>query len=94
MQEEGLEGVEVPGLGLEHGHAGAGGSVVSVAEMLRFEVGDLREIEGERAQGGGKSVLVAPTWTTLSNETIEILRAVVIVVGAKAKSLEELISFE
>lgn len=88
VQEEGLEAIEIPWVGLEHGHAAARRLVVALVEMLRLEtMRDLGVVERQRAESGGECVFVAPASTALRDESVEVFGAVVIVVGTEAKGL-------
>lgn len=88
MQEEGLEVVEIGRVGLEHRHAAAGGQVVAFVVVLRLEaMRDLGVVEGERTEGGGECIFVAPARAALGDESVEVFGAVVIVVGTEAQGL-------
>ena len=88
VEEERAEGVEVAGVGLQHAYPRACGLVVALVVVLRFEVvRNLGDGKGEGAQGGGESIFVAPPGTALGDESVKVLGAVVVVVGAEAEGL-------
>lgn len=93
VQEEGLELLQVPRVGLKHRHPGPGRLVVASVVMLCFEtMRDLSVIEGEGAEGRGERIFVAPAGAALRDEGVVVFGAVIIVVSAEAKGLRRRVS--
>lgn len=93
VQEKRLEVVEIPRVGLQHGHAAARRLVVAFVEMLRFQpMRDLRVVERKCAERGRECIFVAPARAALGDESVKVLGAVVIVIGAEAESLMQPVS--
>lgn len=88
MQEHWPLLIIVSWVGLEHSHAGADAVAAATVITLGFKlVGDKMPGRGKGTQGGWEGVLVAPTWTALGDEGVEVLRAIEVIVRCEGEGL-------